>query len=112
MYRQNTFNATDIALFSHLAGDLQYRDYDWGPVVAALNLVLATHPSSTGGIVVGRNRFFFRGAMQPEPLGGALEAWRGFYSSVRPAHKQLMVNVNACTTVSQLSMNYKFISLI
>ena len=31
-------------------------------------------------------------------LGGGLEAWKGFYSSVRPAWKQLMVNVNACTT--------------
>jgi eukaryotic translation initiation factor 2C len=31
-------------------------------------------------------------------LGGGLEAWKGFYSSVRPAFKQLMVNVNVCTT--------------
>ena len=31
-------------------------------------------------------------------LGGGLEAWKGFYSSVRPAYKQLMVNVNVCTT--------------
>ncbi|KAF4579495.1 hypothetical protein EYR40_000331 [Pleurotus pulmonarius] len=93
------------SLMNHLSGDLQYRDYDWGPIVAALNLILATHPSSTGGILVGRNRFFFRGAMQPEPLGGALEAWRGFYSSVRPAHNQLMVNVNACTTAFYQAIN-------
>jgi eukaryotic translation initiation factor 2C len=31
-------------------------------------------------------------------LGGGLEAWKGFYSSVRPAYNQLMVNVNVCTT--------------
>ena len=31
-------------------------------------------------------------------LGGGLEAWKGFYSSVRPTFNQLMVNVNACTT--------------
>lgn len=49
--------------------------------------------------MVGRNRFFFRsGGVQPVNLGGGLEAWKGFYSSVRPAWKQLMVNVNACTT--------------
>ena len=49
--------------------------------------------------MVGRNRFFFPSAdSRPVPLGGGLEAWRGFYSSVRPTYKQLMVNVNACTT--------------
>jgi hypothetical protein len=31
-------------------------------------------------------------------LGGGLEAWKGFYSSIRPAYNQLMVNVNVCTT--------------
>jgi hypothetical protein len=48
--------------------------------------------------MVGRNRFFFPSAATPVPLGGGLEAWKGFYSSVRPAFKQLMVNVNVCTT--------------
>lgn len=48
--------------------------------------------------MVGRNRYFFRSAAQPARLGGGLEAWKGFYSSIRPAHKQLMVNVNVCTT--------------
>lgn len=49
--------------------------------------------------MVGRNKFFHPSAAEPPfPLGGGLEAWRGFYSSVRPAHKQLMVNVNVCTT--------------
>lgn len=48
--------------------------------------------------MVGRNRYFFRSAAEPFRLGGGLEAWKGFYSSIRPAHKQLMVNVNVCTT--------------
>ena len=51
--------------------------------------------------MIGKNkdRFFQPSATErPFPLGGGLEAWRGFYSSVRPAHKQLMVNVNVCTT--------------
>lgn len=71
------------------------------PVITALNIVLASHPGRAGpggGVLVGRNRFFFPTAMQPQSLGGGLEAWRGFYSSVRPAFKQLMVNVNVCTT--------------
>lgn len=46
--------------------------------------------------MVGRNRFFF--PQQTFPLGGGLEAWKGFYSSVRPTYKQLMVNVNVATT--------------
>ena len=49
--------------------------------------------------MVGRNKFFHRSAAEPPAsIGGGLEAWRGFYSSVRPAHKQLMVNVNVATT--------------
>jgi eukaryotic translation initiation factor 2C len=48
--------------------------------------------------MVGRNRFFFPTAAPPVSLGGGLEAWKGFYSSVRTTHKQLMVNVNVCTT--------------
>ena len=64
-------------------------------------MILAAFPNSPAGqgVMVGRNRFFFRsGGVRPVSLGGGLEAWKGFYSSVRPAWKQLMVNVNACTT--------------
>jgi len=66
------------------------------PILSALNLILAAHPNRSGGsgVMVGRNRFFFPTAAQPFSLGGGLEAWKGFYSSVRPAHNQLMVNVN------------------
>lgn len=44
--------------------------------------------------MVGRNKFFMPGTGVPMPLGGGLEAVRGFYSSVRTAHQALMVNVN------------------
>ncbi|KAF9224760.1 Piwi-domain-containing protein [Gyrodon lividus] len=84
-------------LVSYLEGQPQYRNYDILPIIAALNIILAAAPGRTG-IMVGRNRYFFRSAAQPYRLGGGLEAWKGFYSSVRPAHKQLMVNVNVCTT--------------
>ena len=66
-----------------------------------MNIILAAHPSRVvgGGVVVGRNRFFHPSPMAPPvSLGGGLEAWRGFYTSVRPSWKQLMVNVNVCTT--------------
>lgn len=84
---------------SFLAGE--DRAYEVLPIISALNLVLAAFPNSPAGqgVMVGRNRFFFRsGGVRPVNLGGGLEAWKGFYSSVRPAWKQLMVNVNACTT--------------
>ena len=71
------------------------------PVVNALNIILSAHPNRVagGGVMVGRNKFFHPSPMVPPvPLGGGLEAWRGFYSSVRPAWKQLHVNVNVCTT--------------
>ena len=70
------------------------------PVISALNLILSAHPSrpSTESVMVGRNKFFHYDANEPPAeLGGGLQAWRGFYSSVRPAHRQLMVNVNVCT---------------
>ena len=56
---------------------------------------LSQHPSQQG-VMVGRNRFFF--PQETFSLGGGLEAWKGFYSSVRPTYNQLMVNVNVATT--------------
>jgi eukaryotic translation initiation factor 2C len=88
-------------LLSYLSGQPQYRGYDVLPVIAALNLILAAYPNrSVGeGVMVGRNKFFHPSTAEPAfSLGGGLQAMRGFYSSVRPAHKQLMVNVNVCTT--------------
>lgn len=52
--------------------------------------------ATRNGVMVGRNRFFF--PSETFSLGGGLEAWKGFYSSVRPTYKQLMVNVNVATT--------------
>ena len=81
---------------SYLVGQPDYRGYDILPVISALNIILAAHPNRSGGpgVMVGRNRFFFATAMAPSDLGGGLEAWKGFYSSIRPSHNQLMVNVN------------------
>ncbi len=88
-------------LHRYLVGHAQFRTYDIFPVIAALNLILSAHPNRTqegGGVVVGRNRYFFPSASPPVSLGGRLEAWMGFYSSVRPSFNQLMVNVNVCAT--------------
>ncbi|KAH9987922.1 Piwi-domain-containing protein [Russula compacta] len=64
------------------------------PLVSALNLILQRQAAQLGSRF-GRNRYFFDD--QKELLGPRLLAHMGFYSSVRPVHHQLMVNVNACT---------------
>jgi eukaryotic translation initiation factor 2C len=66
-------------------------------MLSAFNILLAKYPSQHG-IMVGRNKWFFPTPGQAAPLGGGLEAFRGFYSSVRPSFQQLMVNVNVATT--------------
>ncbi|KZT22267.1 argonaute-like protein [Neolentinus lepideus HHB14362 ss-1] len=88
-------------LASYINGERQFRNFDIMPVVSALNLILAAYPNRSvgAGVMVGRNRYFHPSQIEPpHPLGGGLEAWKGFYSSVRPAFKQMMVNVNVCHT--------------
>ncbi|PCH34396.1 argonaute-like protein [Wolfiporia cocos MD-104 SS10] len=89
------------SLRRYLDGDPQYRDYDPMPVISAMNIVLAAWPDrpSGPGMMIGKNRFFAPSDEYPaRSLGSGLEAWRGFYASVRPTYRQLMVNVNVCTT--------------
>ena len=81
--------------FRYLSGDLEHRDVDISPLLAAINIILSQHPSKKGAMV-GRNRFFF--PQETFRLGGGIEAWKGFYSSARPAFGTLMVNVNVATT--------------
>ena len=59
--------------------------------------MLQQHPS-TSGVRVGKNRYFFPSDSGKIDLGLGVEAWKGFFTSVRPAYKQLMVNVNVCMT--------------
>jgi eukaryotic translation initiation factor 2C len=75
----------------HINGDANARDYDTLPLVSALNLVLQQHANRTG-VRVGKNRYFFPSA-EKFKLGPRVEAWQGFFASVRPTYKELMVNV-------------------
>ncbi|KZT65512.1 Piwi-domain-containing protein [Daedalea quercina L-15889] len=84
-------------LNQYMGGRPDARDVDLQPVVSALNLVLQQHASATG-IRVGQNRYFFRASAISQPLSLGVEAWRGFFMSVRPMYKQLMVNINVCMT--------------
>jgi len=75
-----------------MEGQRSYRDYDPLPLISALNLVLQQHASRVG-VRSGGNRHFFPTSLRKENLGPGLDAVQGFYTSVRPAFKQLLVNV-------------------
>jgi eukaryotic translation initiation factor 2C len=85
-----------VAFVRFLEADTSQRNYDPGPLIAALNLVLSMQASRTG-VRVGKNRHFFT-PEERNMIGPGVEAWRGFYSSIRPVYKNLMVNVNVCMT--------------
>ncbi|GJJ14721.1 hypothetical protein Clacol_008988 [Clathrus columnatus] len=67
------------------------------PYIAALN-ILAAKEAGKNGIRVGGDRYFFKSAGPSFDLKGGIEAWKGFYSSVRPTLNSLMINVNVCYT--------------
>lgn len=92
---QNNARVLLMLLCRHLAG--KDGNFDPQPMLSAFNIILAKYPSQHG-IMVGRNKWFFPTPSSASPLGGGLEAFRGFYSSVRPSFQQLMVNVNVATT--------------
>ncbi|CAE6438640.1 unnamed protein product, partial [Rhizoctonia solani] len=71
--------------------------FDPQPMISAFNILLSKYPSQHG-VMVGRNKWFFPSLHQASDLGYGLEAFRGYYSSVRPSFQQLMVNVNVATT--------------
>ena len=64
------------------------------PLVSALNLIMQRQAAQLG-FRFGKNRYFFDDDHK-QLLGPRLLALMGFYSSVRPVYKQLMVNVNVC----------------
>ncbi|KAK7022960.1 hypothetical protein VNI00_016850 [Paramarasmius palmivorus] len=80
---------------SYLSGS--NRDYNIGPLLAALNLVQQRHATQKG-IRVGTSKYFFPLESQGHFLSPGVQAIQGFYVSVRPVYKQLAVNVNACMT--------------
>ncbi|TFK81085.1 Piwi-domain-containing protein [Polyporus arcularius HHB13444] len=84
-------------LVQYMSGDPRHRDVDTQPLVSALNLVLQQY-ASRRGVRVGKNKYFFPSSSQHHPLSLGVEAYRGFFMSIRPMYKQLMVNINVCMT--------------
>ncbi|KAH9850924.1 Piwi-domain-containing protein [Lenzites betulinus] len=84
-------------LNDYMDGRPEHRDIDTQPLVSALNLVVQSH-ASKHGIRVGSNKYFFPSPNDNLRLSLGVEAHRGFFMSIRPMYKQLMVNVNVCMT--------------
>ena len=82
----------------YLDGNINSREYDTLPMISALNLVIQQYASRSGAVRVGKNRHFFPTAEDKRSLGLGVDAWKGFYTSVRPSYGQLLVNVNVCMT--------------
>ncbi|KAF5345034.1 hypothetical protein D9758_010462 [Tetrapyrgos nigripes] len=98
-------------LVQYTTGQPNSRGYDPLPLISALNLILQQHAARTGVSIAqddredGDNRkrrntskYFFPMSSEPFSLGPRLVAFRGYYTSVRPTFKELMVNVNVCMT--------------
>jgi len=75
-----------------MEGQPESRDYDPLPLISALNLVLQQKASRVG-VRVGQSRYFFPATFEKYNLSVGVFAMQGFYASVRPAYKELMVNV-------------------
>jgi hypothetical protein len=77
---------------SYIDGQPGFRDYDTLPFISALNLVVQQHVSRVA-VRVGKSRYFMPTSRERCSLGPGMETVQGFYASVRPAFKQLVVNV-------------------
>jgi eukaryotic translation initiation factor 2C len=92
--RVRVFRVRANSIHRYVSADPTARDYNPLPVISALNLVLRQH-ASRGGFRLGRNQYFFT-PNEHLQLSMGVDAWQGYFLSVRPTFKQLMVNVNVC----------------
>ncbi|KAI0370698.1 Piwi-domain-containing protein [Pilatotrama ljubarskyi] len=84
-------------LNEYMDGKPDHRDIDTQPFLSALNLVMQSYASKRG-VRVGGNKYFFPTSAEQHRLSLGVEAHRGFFMSIRPMYKQLMVNINVCMT--------------
>ncbi|CCL98880.1 uncharacterized protein FIBRA_00887 [Fibroporia radiculosa] len=84
-------------LTEYMDGDLKEGSSEIKHMISALDLVMRQH-AVKAGCAVGSSRYFFPHSPRliPENLALGVDAWKGFFMSVRPMYKQLVVNVNGC----------------
>ncbi|TBU37767.1 Piwi-domain-containing protein [Dichomitus squalens] len=97
-------------LDKHISGKPEHRNADTQPLVSALNLILQQY-AQRHGVRVGRNKYFFPASSEHHPLSLGVEAFRGFFMSVRPMYKQLMVNINLCMTAFYVPGNLAWVMI-
>ena len=80
-----------------MSGQPEHREKDVKPIISALNLIMQQY-ALRRGVRVSRTqqKYFFPSPGEAYRLSLGLEAHRGFFMSVRPMYKQLMVNINVC----------------
>ncbi|KAK2467586.1 hypothetical protein APHAL10511_000441 [Amanita phalloides] len=105
----NRFTDGDITCRSIDQTSFAY-DSELQPTISALNIILQYHASRSGVRLGkrdsnGESKFFFDTEQFRRPLVPGVEAWQGFFISVRPAFGQLMVNVNVCYTAFMKPQN-------
>lgn len=86
-------NVNLAVLKDFVDGKLSYTPYD---VISALEVILR-HPMTANSIVVGRSIYEGSGA-GAVPISGALDVWKGFFLSLRPAFGRLLLNVDTSAT--------------
>jgi eukaryotic translation initiation factor 2C len=86
-------NVNLAVLKDFVDGKLSYTPYD---VITALEVIMR-HPMTTNNIVVGRSIYEGSGA-GAIPISGAIDVWKGFFMSLRPAFGRLLLNVDTSAT--------------
>ncbi|KAL5492905.1 hypothetical protein ACEPAI_4353 [Sanghuangporus weigelae] len=89
-----------------LAGYLRGEnpDYDPEPIVSAFNLIVMAHAARTGFRALTKNAYYFDpNADTGVPTRPGIKVVNGFFASVRPVHKSLMINVNTCMSAFYVS---------
>ncbi|KAM5543406.1 hypothetical protein V8D89_002657 [Ganoderma adspersum] len=81
----------------YMSGKTEHRGIDTQPHLSALNLILQKY-AQRNGVRVSRNKYFSPSSSERHRLSLGVEALRGFFISVRPVYKQLVINVNVCMT--------------
>ena len=87
-----------------MSGNPEHRQLDIQPVIAAMNLIMQQFATNRG-VRVSKTKYFFPAQSEGHRLSLGVEAHRGFFMSVRPTFKQLMVNANVCMTAFYTSGN-------
>ncbi len=94
VFKLRKVSSVNLAILKDfVAGKLPYTPYD---VITSLEVILR-HPMTKNSIVVGRSIYPGTGE-GAVPISGAIDVWKGFFLSLRPALGRLLLNVDTSAT--------------